>query len=155
MKTFKKFSFSIILGVFFIISCRVNLVTNYDTAIAEQIDNTSKTVDKFYLTMLETTTTQNGGRSYSKYVTEYVDIEVELNSLLNKNKVRPLNQNSSKICTITLNLWQKRKEEHKSLDSLSNGLIKGNRKDFSDLFFVMQSAEKAKSYINNPHYKTE
>lgn len=155
MQPFVKFSSTTILSILLLVSCRVNLVTNYDTAIAEQIDNTSKTIDKFYLTMLETTTSQIGGRAYGKYVPEYVDIEVELNSLLNKNRVRPLNQNSTKICAITLNIWQKRKEEHKSLDSLTNGLIKANRKEFSDLFYAMQSAEKAKSYITNPQYKTE
>lgn len=153
MKTLKIFSLLVILSASLIISCKVSLVTNYDSTISEQIDNTSKTVDKFYLTMLETTTAKNGGRTFNKYVKEYIDIEVELGSLLNKNKVRPLNQNSTKICTITLNIWKTRKEEHKSLDSLSNGLIKANRKDFSDLFFAMQSAEKAKEYISNSENK--
>jgi hypothetical protein len=139
-----------ILSITILNSCRVTLVPNYNAGIAEQIDNTSKIVDKFYLMMLETTLVQNGERAFSKYAEKYVDIEVELNSLLNKNKIRPLNENSTRICEITLELWIKRKVEHKTKDNLSDALIKLNRKDFSDLFFAMQVAEKAKSQINNP-----
>ena len=147
---FKKSVFLAILSITILNSCRVTLVPNYDANIAEQIDNTSKSVDKFYLKMLETTTPKDSGRAYNKSVEEYVNIEVELNSLLNKNKIRPLNENSTRICEITLELWIKRKVEHKTKDSLSDALIKLNRKDFSDLFFAMQVAEKAKSQINNP-----
>ncbi|MCK5170786.1 MAG: hypothetical protein KAQ75_12990, partial [Bacteroidales bacterium] len=67
-----------------------------------------------------------------------------------KNKVRPLNENSTRICEITLELWQKYKEEHRSDQTLSNGLIQLNRKTFSDLFFAMQVAEKGKETVNNP-----
>ena len=78
-----------------------------------------------------------------------MDIEVEINSLLNKNKVRPLNENSTRICEITLQLWQKYKEEHKTDNTLSDGLIKLNRQSFSDLFFAMQVAEEGKKIIDN------
>lgn len=147
---FKKTLFIAVLSISILNSCRVTLVPNYDAGIAAQIDNTSKTVDKFYLMMLETTSVQDGGRAFNKYAEKYVDIEVELNSLLTKNKIRPLNENSTRICEITLELWIKRKVEHKTKDSLSDALIKLNRKDFSDLFYAMQVAEKAKSQINNP-----
>ena len=40
--------------------------------------------------------------------------------------------------------------EHKKDNTLSNGLIKLNRKTFSDLFFAMQVAEKGKEIVNNP-----
>lgn len=131
-------------------SCTVTFIPSYDATIAEQIENTTKQVDKFYLTMLETTTEENDGRVFEKFTSQYVDIEVELNSLLNKNKVRPLNENSTRICEITLELWQKYKEEHRSDQTLSNGLIQLNRKTFSDLFFAMQVAEKGKETVNNP-----
>lgn len=140
----------VILSVFAFNSCRVTLLPSYDASIAEQIEKTTKQADKFYLTMLETTTEENNGRSFDKFVNQYVDIEVELYSLLNQNKVRPLNENSTRICEITLELWQKYKEEHKTDNTLSNGLIKLNRQVFSDLFFAMQVAEKGKDIINNP-----
>lgn len=131
-------------------SCKVTFVPNYNANIAEQIDNTTKAVDKFYLLMLETTSTENEGRNFKKFSGQYVDIEVELNSLLNKNKIRPLNENSTRICEITIELWLKYKNEHKKDNTLSDGLIKLNRKTFNDLFFSMQVAEKGKALINNP-----
>ena len=135
-------------------SCRVNLLPGYNAAISEQIDNTAKTVDKFYLSMLETTNTENDGRSFKNFADKYVEIEVELNSLLNKNKIRPLNRNSTRICEITLQLWVKYKEEHKAKNTLKDGLILLNRKTFNDLFYAMRVADEAiklgNSYTQQP-----
>lgn len=131
-------------------SCKVAFMPSYDASILEQIDQTSKSTDKFYLLMLETTKPENEGRKFEKFAEQYVDIEVELTSLLNKNNVRPLNSNSVRVCEITLQLWIKYKEEHRKDNTLSNGLIKLNRKTFNDLFFAMQVAEKAKDIISNP-----
>lgn len=142
--------FVIILSMAAIQACRVQFIPAYDAKIAEQIDVTSKAVDKFYLTMLATSTAENEGRAFTKFSEQYVDIEVELNSLLNKNKIRPLNENSTRICEITIQLWQKYKQEHKDDNTLSDGLIKLNNKTFSDLFYAMQVAEKGKALVNNP-----
>lgn len=131
-------------------SCRVTLVPPHDAIIMEQIDETAKAVDKFYLIMLETSSSSSGGRAYQNFAGDYVNIEVELTSLLNKNKIRPLNENSTRICEITLQLWQKYKEEHKEDNSLSDGMIKLNRQTFADLFYAMQVAEKAKEIVTNP-----
>lgn len=131
-------------------ACRVTFVPSYDATISTQIDNTSKQIDQFYLSMLETTTAANSGRKYDQFAKDYIAIEVELNSLLNKNKIRPLNENSVRICEITLQLWQKYKAEHKTDNTLSDGLIKLNRVTFSDLFYAMQVAEKGKEMATNP-----
>lgn len=131
-------------------SCTVTLLPKYDAEIAEQISSTAKQVDKFYLEMLETTSIENDGRKFSFFIQKYIDIEVELNALLNKNRVRPLNENSTRICEITLQLWSKYKEEHKTDNKLSNGLIKLNRQTFNDLFYAMQVAERGKDLVKNP-----
>lgn len=140
----------VIISILAFSSCRVTYIPNYDANISEQIDNTSKAVDKFYLLMLETTTSENEGRVFNKFAEQYVNIEVELNSLLNKNKIRPLNENSIRVCEITLQLWIKYKTEHKKDNTLGNGLIKLNRKTFSDLFYAMQVAEQGKTIVANP-----
>ena len=140
----------LIIGVFAFSSCKITFIPNYDSAIAAKIDETAMNVDKFYLSMLETSSADNEGRAYMKFVDQYVDLEVQITSLLNKNKVRPLNENSTRICEITLQLWQKYKDEHKTENTLSNGLIKLNRKTFSDLFYAMQVAEEAKKIKDNP-----
>lgn len=142
--------FALLLSMVTISSCRVQFIPAYDAKIAEQIDATAKAVDKFYLTMLATSTPENEGRAFNKYSEQYVAIEVELNSLLNKNKIRPLNENSTRICEITIQLWQKYKQEHKDDNTLSDGLIKLNNKTFSDIFYAMQVAEKGKELVNNP-----
>jgi len=139
-----------VMGLMAFYSCRVTLVPPYDAAIKEQIDETAKAVDRFYLSMLELTKNTDGGREYQLFTGQYVEIEVELNSLLNKNRVRPLNENSVRICEITLQLWQKYKLEHKEDNSLPDGMIGLNRQTFADLFYAMQVAEKAKEIVTNP-----
>lgn len=79
-----------------------------------------------------------------------MNIEVELNSLLSKNRIRPLNENSTRIYEITIQLWMKYKAEHKKDNTLSDGLIKLNQETFSDLFYAMQVAEKGKEMVSNP-----
>ncbi|MEI7829611.1 MAG: hypothetical protein WCI31_07565 [Prolixibacteraceae bacterium] len=139
-----------ILMILSLNACKVTLLPGYDANISEQIVSTAKAVDKFYQSMQDNTSAENGGRTFSKFSEQYVNIEVELNALLSKNKIRPLNQNSTRICEITLELWTKYKEEHKKDNTLSDGLVKLNRKTFSDLFFSMQVAEKGKQIIGNP-----
>lgn len=140
----------LILSSIVLNSCKVTFIPSYDSELSSQIENTSKEVDKFYLLMLETTKDLDNGRRYNNFSKEYINIEVELISLLNKNKIRPQNENSTRICEITLELWKKYKEEHKSNNTLSDDLIILNRKTFSDLFFAMQVAEKGKELVNNP-----
>ncbi|NLO51722.1 MAG: hypothetical protein GX103_11275 [Bacteroidales bacterium] len=141
---------TLLLATFAMYGCRVTIVPEYDAALSADIEETSRKVDWFYLMMLETTSPENDGRAYNLFASQYVDIEVMLNSLLNQNKIKPLNQNSTRIAEITLELWQKYKEEHRSDNTLSNGLIKLNRKTFSDLFYAMQVAEKGKELATNP-----
>jgi hypothetical protein len=140
----------LIISLLFLFSCRVTLLPEYNAELSKNIENTAKLVDKFYLSMYETTSVENNGRSYDKFAGQYVEIEVEIKSLLNRNKIRPLNENSTRISEITLELWQKYKEEHKTDNTLSNGLIQLNMKTFADLFFAMQVAEEGKNLVNNP-----
>ena len=127
-------------------SCKVQFIPDYSSALSEEINVTAKKVDNFYLTMLETPA---ASRQYSQFTEKYVDVEVDLNSILTKNKIRPLNQQSTRISEIALQLWTKYKEEHKKDNTLSDGLVKLNRKTLSDLFYAMRVAEEAKN-IPNP-----
>lgn len=139
----------LISGVIFS-SCRVTLIPDYNSTVADQIEKTAKDVDLFYLKMLETTSDENDERAFVNFTEDYVKIEVDIVALLNKNKIRPYNENSTKICELTLNLWKKYKEEHKKDNTLSNGVIKINRVYMGDMFNAMQVAENAKKIIANP-----
>lgn len=130
-------------------SCKVSFVPNFDAALLEQIESTAKSVDKFYLQILESGKIDTNNRKFDKYIEQYIEIEVEIKSLLNKNKIKPLNNSSVRICEITLELWIKYKEEHRKDRLLSDGVIKLNRKTFDDLFFAIQVAEKGKELANN------
>lgn len=131
----------LVLALLFV-SCRVQFVPDYSQELSKQIDATAKMVDNFYLTLLEKS--KNNERTYDKFIDDYVAIEVELNSLLGKNKVRPLNQNSARICEIALQVWEKYKNEHKTDNKMSDGVAKLNRKYMNDIFFAMQVAEQGK-----------
>jgi len=128
-------------------SCRVSLVPAYDAALATETDNVAKEVDHFYLNMLETSKATGGGRTYEKFAPDYVDLETDITALLNKNRIKALNGNSIKICEITLAKFIKYKEEHKKDNTLSDGLVKLDRKYMDDLFFAMRVAENAKKII--------
>jgi len=132
-----------------LVGCSVIFLPAYNAQLSNQIDITSKAVDLFYSSMLDSTTTTNEGRAYSKFSDQYLTIEADLNSLLTKNTIRPLNANSTRICQITLQLWMKYKEEHKKSNTLSDGIIKLNQKTFNDLFNAMQVVEKGKAMLNS------
>jgi len=128
-------------------SCRVQLLPSHDFALQEEITTLAKTVDRFYLQMLESDST---GRSFSANVSEYIHIETELRSILNKNRIKPLNQNAVEINEITLKTWIKEKEKHRTAQILSPGLIKLNSMTFQDFFYAMLVAEEAKKIIDKP-----
>ena len=133
-----------ILIMLFFSACRIILVPNYDDKIAVQIENVSKSIDKFWLTMLEMTTEANDGRAYSKFVEQYITIEVELQSLLNKNKMRVKNENSVKICEKTISLFEKYKNEHKQANTISDTDIKLNLNNMRRMLNPLMISEKAK-----------
>ena len=132
------------LYVVLLTSCNFALLPPYSREVSAQIENTAKSVDRFYLNMLEKTDTTNTGRAYSNYANGYIDIEVELNSLYNKNRIRPLNKASTRNCEIALQRWREYKEEHKEKNTISNGLIAYKRQYMSDLFYTIQISEEFK-----------
>ena len=145
----KPYKYLPLILLFIISSCKVNLIATYNAEVSAEIQALAKTVDRFYLNMLDNTYEADNGRAFNNFTNDYVNIQVDLNALYLKNKIRPLNENSTKICKTTLDLFKKYKEEHKTKNTLSDGLIKLNRKTFSDLFYAMQVAEEAKKIISD------
>ncbi len=128
----------------FLTSCSFALLPPYNQEVAAQIENTAKAIDRFYLNMLERSEAAKGERNYSNFLSGYIDIEVELNSLYNKNRIRPLNKVSTRNCEIAVQRWREYKEEHKIQNTISNGLIAYRRKYMGDLFYTIQIAEDFK-----------
>lgn len=125
-------------------SCNFALLPPYSREVSAQIENTAKSVDRFYLDMLEKSDTTNNGRAYANFADGYIDIEVELNSLYTKNRIRPLNKASTRNCEIALKRWREYKEEHKQKNTITNGLIAYKRQYMSDLLYTIQVSEEFK-----------
>lgn len=135
----------IFIGSFSILaiqSCKVKFVPDYDASAVAQIESTAKMVDRFYLTMAETTTAEEG-REYANFAQGYVDVEVELNAMLNKNKVRPLNKLATENCQILLDTWIEKKEKHKAKNTVKDAMIENYRANFSRMFNALLQTEKA------------
>jgi hypothetical protein len=143
----KQILFFIFISSVLTISCKVSWVATYDMMIAQQIENVSKKIDKFYLTMLETTTHEDGQRAYTKFAEQYIDIEVELKSLLQKNNHRAKNQESVQINQKILDKWVEYKGIHKSENNLSDSDIEANKINLDNMMNTFRTAEELKKRI--------
>lgn len=140
---------SILLLLLATTSCTVRLLPEYDASLAEQIEVTARKIELFYLTLLENNEEKGAKATYQSCKDQYIDIEADLSLMLLKNKTKELNKHSVRICEITLEVWQKYKNEHKKNNTLSNAVIDLNKEYMSELFLAMQHAEKAKDIIKN------
>jgi hypothetical protein len=144
---FRQIFLIVFVSSFVITSCKVSWVATYDYMVAQQIDVVAKKIDKFYLTLLETTQNENEQRVYSKYAEAYIDIEVELSNLLQKNNRRDKNQESIEINKRILNKWLEYKEIHKTENQLSNADIEANKMNFENMMNTFRIAEELKTRI--------
>lgn len=156
MKSLSPFLQQRVLPVLFVLlfsftSCRIRLVSDYDEKLSQQIDEVAKQVDEFYLTLLETTQQGNANRAFSLFNEKYIKIEVELNSLLAKNKAKALNESSTKVCEIIIKLFKKHKAEHKrDGQAFDNASIIIIEKQMQDVFYAFKVAEEGKKLAANP-----
>jgi len=131
----------IALAIFLLGGCLVKLVDDYDSSTFEEILQVGKKVDKFYGDLLEVNSDE---RAYQKFRAQYVEIEVDIRSLVTRNKIRALNEESTQISETILKLWLKYKDAHKANDTYSDGTARLDRERFFRLFVAAASAERAK-----------
>ncbi|MEA3449032.1 MAG: hypothetical protein U9Q98_11405 [Bacteroidota bacterium] len=124
-----------------ITSCSINLVPSYDKEITSEVHTLMKDIDVFYLIMQEM---PNDERHYDAFVEKYISIEADLHALYLRNKVRPLNEESTENCLIALEKWRKYKARHKERDSLSDANIELQNMYMHDLLYCILTAEEAK-----------
>ena len=137
-----------IFSTLFFDACKVILVPKYDDKVAEQIESVTKSIDRLYLTMLETTTEADGGRVYSKFADQYIAIDIELISLLNKNKAREKNEETIKICEKAISMFDKYKNEHKKENTINDADIKLNLEYLRGILYPLMISEDAKKMNN-------
>lgn len=121
--------------------CTVQYVAVYDESIKNEIIRIAGEVEMFYATVLEVDTSLRG---YNNFKDRYLVIEVDLRTLLTRNKIRPLNEESTKQTEIALELWLGDKEKHKRNDSVSDFIINSHRNQFQRIFIAMAKGEAVK-----------
>ncbi len=122
-------------------SCSFRLVAGYDAATEEEIFKCAKMVDQYYGKLLET---DENKRQYAAFADRYISIETELRSLVLRNKVRSLNEDSTLIAENILKLWLRYKDIHKEKNTYSDGNARLDRNRFAQLFSYAARAEGAK-----------
>jgi hypothetical protein len=134
---------SLFLGLMLagITSCTVSLVPSYDKEITGEVNKLMKEIDVFYLTMKEMPPEE---RNYDFFVEKYISIEADLHTMYLRNKVRPLNEESTENCLIALEKWRKYKARHKERDSLSDANIEMQNEYMHDFLYYVLAAEQAK-----------
>ncbi len=120
------------------------IVSEYDKNAELEIKQVGSKVDKFYENLL---TVNQSDRSYQQYSEQYQKIQTELRTLFDKNKVRILNEESTKISESILTLWIKYKEKHKLKNNYTNGNVKLDRSRLARLFSTATIAESGKKSL--------
>lgn len=144
MHTYIVNSYAVLLLLFlpaFFSSCTVQYVAEYDESIKNEIVRIAAQVEMFYADILET---DEAERVYKNFRDRYISIEVDLRTLLLKNKIRPLNEESTRQTEIALELWIDDKEQHKIENTVSNFTINNHRKQFQRIFIAMAKGEAVK-----------
>jgi len=123
------------------VSCTVQYVAQYDESIKNEIIRIASEVNMFYVKLLETDEVE---RTYDIFQKDYLAIEVDLNTLLMRNKIRPLNEESIKQGEIALELWLADKEQHKINNNVSDFIINQHKNQFQRIFIAMALGEAIK-----------
>ena len=139
-----------LIGLIILISaCRtVNYVPDYDADLANQIEATSKKIDLMYLGLIDASE-DDDIRLYSANAKAYLEIEVELNSILRRNKYRQKNEESIKVSENTLELWRRYKSRHKTSGRISDVDLKLNMSTMSNQMYLLMISENKKRLFFN------
>lgn len=121
--------------------CTVKYVAEYDAAIKDEIVEVAKKVDLFWGKLKDT---EKDKRTYDAFKDDYNAIEADIRALVLKNKIRALNEESTKQAGIALQLWTEDREKHKADNGFSDTRIKLHQSQFTRVFSSMARGEAAK-----------
>ena len=131
----------LIISIISISACKVTFVPNNDAAIEQQITDAAKENDKLYLELLAASKDK---RSYQDYEKEYVQIEVEINSINLKNEARKNNKEMLDIITKLHQHFTKYRNEHKERANnlFTDAMIMDYENDMAAFWKALYFAEK-------------
>lgn len=135
----------VIVGCLLVLSltsgCALQMVSSFDAQTEQQIMDVAKKVDRFYAQLSELAKEK---RTFHFSQSVYLNIEVELSALLMRQKVRELNELTTKQVEITQALWLQDKKQHQQANTISDFLIKTRKQQYQRLFLAMIRGEQAK-----------
>jgi hypothetical protein len=135
----------VLLGLLILLSllpgCSLQLIAPYDARTEEHILLDARQVDHFYSELQDI---PEAKRYYVLFGPKYREIEAELRSLVLRNKVRRLNEDSTQISQKILDQWVKCKERHRKLDAYKEAVAELDRDRFRRMFEYAARAEDAK-----------
>jgi len=129
------------ITILMILSCAINQVADYDRDTAFTIIKIARRVDMFYISLSEK---EPDVRLYKEFVSAYNEIEIELRTLVMRNKMRTKNEESIMISEHILQNWLEFKVKHKKDDSYKNSLLDVDWSTIREQFYALAVAEAAK-----------
>ena len=126
--------------------CALNLVSDYDQESLQSMELLAKKVDLFYAKLAMVSPKERGFKRFNQ---DYVAIDVDLNALLTRQKIRAVNELTTKQVVIAQNLWSQDMQLHKQRDTISDFIVKRHRQQFNRLFLAMIKGEESKPVSNN------
>ena len=133
---------SLILFLFtFLSACSTQLISNRDPLSLNLMESAAQNVDYLYTKM---SYLPENMRSYEQFSDYYLDIEVKLNALRNRQKARRMNELTLKQVDIVLQLWRQDRVKHQQQGAPSDFLLKRHKQQYQRLFIALIKAESAK-----------
>jgi hypothetical protein len=141
IKTMKTKLAAFLFAIIFLAGCKVTLVPDNDMVIQQQITDAAKANDKIYLELLNAPLDKRSFRDYEK---EYLEVELEINSIKLKNEARKNNKEMLEIVKLLHDHFVKYKDEHKARADkpLTDAMIKDYETDISAFWKALYFAEK-------------
>ncbi|MDQ6901595.1 MAG: hypothetical protein M3139_01125 [Bacteroidota bacterium] len=114
---FQKFV-SLIMLAMLLNSCSIHLVPQYNADLEQQIKDGAKLSDRLYLQMI---VAAPDAKSFSLYEDKYLNVQVEINSILFQDEIRPKANDIVASVQKLRDYFTKAMEDHRSKKTLSNG----------------------------------
>lgn len=130
---------------FMLSSCKIQLIADYDNELVKQIEEVQLSANKHFIKMQEVA--YSSSVKYEDFVDSYIEIEAKIKSIYDKNKVKPLNDESTRNAQILLQKWRKYKSEHRDSDVFGLGDIKITQVYVDDFITALLKGEKIKEEL--------
>jgi hypothetical protein len=120
--------------------CRATFVPPYDASIEAQIIKTARLTDALYLGMLDV---KEANRNYDLYAAKYLEVQIDINSLLLKTQIRDHNKDLLVIVQNLKKLFEQFKDDHKKKIILADADIMLNQMQINAIWAPLLMAERA------------